>query len=265
MRSDAIGRMMLGTEEVSMSLTVRRPSPRWQAVLIALALILAFGGGAAAKGKYDAKNAHKVDGKHAVGSGASVQQRKGKLVATNPKTGRLPDNIIASAPDADRLGGYTHRAMSAMIIPPQGVGVSGSASSTDQGVSLSSTTAGGLRFGIVVPPDHVTSAPLQVDVVYREDSPGACSWSVSTSGLEGPDSDTGADIHNGAWQFPGSGTGYSGLVSVPAGDGMVHTLTLTWPFQDDPGMFIQLGLSRVATDAGDTCGSISVYGIQLRY
>ena len=52
-----------------------------------------------------ARNAGKVDGKHAVGSGASRAKRKGKLVATSRRTGRLPNNIIAKAPDAARLGG----------------------------------------------------------------------------------------------------------------------------------------------------------------
>jgi hypothetical protein len=52
-----------------------------------------------------AHNADRVDDKHAVGSGASVTQRKGKLVATSPTTGRLPNNIIARANDADRLDG----------------------------------------------------------------------------------------------------------------------------------------------------------------
>ena len=244
---------------------LRRPSPRWQAVLIALALVVAFGGGATAQGKYDARNAHKVDGKHAVGAAATPKQRKGKLVATSPKTGRLPDNIIATAPDSALLGGFSHEAMSAMTIVPQGVGHTGTATVDSNGVTFAAATGGEMRFGIVVPPDHDPTAPLLVDVVYREDSPGACSWSVSTSGLEGPDSDTGSDIHNGAWQFPGSGTGYGGLVSVPAGPGMTHTLTLTWPFQDNPGMFVQLGLARDGADAGDTCGTVSVYGIQLRY
>lgn len=36
----------------------------------------------------------------AVGSGASTAQRKGKLVATNPRTGKLPNNILSQAPDA---------------------------------------------------------------------------------------------------------------------------------------------------------------------
>lgn len=52
-----------------------------------------------------AHNSAKVDGKDAVGSGASIDSRKGKLVATNAKTGRLPNNIIAKAPDADKLQG----------------------------------------------------------------------------------------------------------------------------------------------------------------
>ena len=56
------------------------------------------------------KNAHKVDGKHAVGAGASVTKRAGKLVATN-RQGRLPDNIIRRAPDADRLDGLDSTAL----------------------------------------------------------------------------------------------------------------------------------------------------------
>ena len=38
-------------------------------------------------------NAHRVDGKHAVGAGASKAKRAGKLVATN-KNGLLPANIV---------------------------------------------------------------------------------------------------------------------------------------------------------------------------
>lgn len=54
-----------------------------------------------------AHNADKVDGKHAVGSGATTASRKGKLVATSPATGRLPNNIIATAPNAAKLQGKT--------------------------------------------------------------------------------------------------------------------------------------------------------------
>ena len=52
-----------------------------------------------------AHNADKVDGKHAVASSASTAARKGKLVATSPATGFLPNNIITLAPDAAKLDG----------------------------------------------------------------------------------------------------------------------------------------------------------------
>jgi hypothetical protein len=51
-------------------------------------------------------NADRVDHKHAVGAGASTASRAGKLVATN-SSGRLPNNIIAKAPNAARLDGQT--------------------------------------------------------------------------------------------------------------------------------------------------------------
>jgi len=68
-------------------------------VLSAAALVTSVGlagGPAIAK----ALNADTVDHKHAVGSKASVKARKGKLVATDPRTGRLPNNIITVAPRA---------------------------------------------------------------------------------------------------------------------------------------------------------------------
>jgi hypothetical protein len=52
-----------------------------------------------------AHDAHKVDGKHAVGFAATKAVRAGKLVATSRNTGRLPNNIIAKAPNANRLDG----------------------------------------------------------------------------------------------------------------------------------------------------------------
>ena len=50
-------------------------------------------------------NADTVDGFHATGCSATRIARAGKLVATCNSTGRLPNNIIAKAPDASRLGG----------------------------------------------------------------------------------------------------------------------------------------------------------------
>jgi hypothetical protein len=57
-----------------------------------------------ARAAYDAVNSDKVDGKHAVGAGATPASRAGKLVATNG-SGRLPNNIIDKAPDSNLLDG----------------------------------------------------------------------------------------------------------------------------------------------------------------
>lgn len=51
-----------------------------------------------------ATNADKVDGKHAVSASATVAERRNKIVATDAD-GRLPNNVIAKAPDAGKLDG----------------------------------------------------------------------------------------------------------------------------------------------------------------
>lgn len=78
------------------------------AVVAAFCLTVPLAAPAVGHGVEHALFAHdsdKVDGKHAVSAGATVDTRKGKLVATNTTTGRLPNNIIAKAPDADLLDG----------------------------------------------------------------------------------------------------------------------------------------------------------------
>ncbi|HEY7283682.1 MAG TPA: hypothetical protein VID47_19055 [Actinomycetota bacterium] len=75
-------------------------------VVAAAAAVLTTAGPALARTVADfARNADKVDGIHAVHAGTAVQARAGKLVATSAVTGRLPDNIIAKAPNADRVDG----------------------------------------------------------------------------------------------------------------------------------------------------------------
>lgn len=66
------------------------PSPAMVVALIAL--FVALSGSAAAVTVAFAQNADKVDGKHAVGYGASLSARKGKLVATSSTNGRIPDS-----------------------------------------------------------------------------------------------------------------------------------------------------------------------------
>ena len=83
--------------------------------LAGLLAALAVAGTSLAGGGTDAENADKVDGKHAVGSGASVNARKGKLVATDPGNGRLPNNIISKAPDSQQLDGKDSSAFAEAI------------------------------------------------------------------------------------------------------------------------------------------------------
>jgi len=202
-----------------------------------------------------ADNADKVDGKHAVGSAATINQRKGKLVATSGQTGLLPNNIIKRAPDSTRLNGYAHSALRSLPLLVQGAGVEGSASATSQGVTLGSSTPGTMRFGFIVPPDHKAGAPIYADIVYA--TTGGCTWYAFTSGLEGPD----PDIHNGAWVV--SASSYEGGVTAPATG--VGKKTFRWPFQSDVGQFIQFGLSRDPANLADDCGTLTIYGAQIRY
>jgi hypothetical protein len=100
------------------------------AVLLSSAIVAA-----PAMAAYDALNADKVDGKSAVGAGASINQRKGKLVATNSK-GFLPNNIIKTAPNAAKLGGlpgsaFLHAEATTGEIQTGGWALSSSASLTN--------------------------------------------------------------------------------------------------------------------------------------
>jgi hypothetical protein len=73
----------------------RQISRQIPVALTATAVCAVFAAGpTVAQAAVDAVNADTVDGKHAVGAGASVSARKGKLVATSGASGRLPSNII---------------------------------------------------------------------------------------------------------------------------------------------------------------------------
>jgi hypothetical protein len=86
--------------------TVRRTLQTGVAAMIVAATVA---GGPALAGAvaFDAENADKVDGKHAVGAGASIDARRGKLVATDRTTGRLPADIIDSTAFATITAGDT--------------------------------------------------------------------------------------------------------------------------------------------------------------
>lgn len=233
-------------------------------VLVAgvLGAMIAAAGPTVARAVYDAVNADKVDGKHAVSSGASIAVRKGKLVATNTQTGQLPNNIIAKAPDAARLNGYTHAKLRVQPLPVQGVATSGGASIFTDGFTLAGTGDGTIGISFLVPPDHPSGTPLFVDLVYGESSNDACDWYTVRGGTTGPINGT---FYNGGWQaLPDND--YDGPIHVAAGTDSGHTQVFRWPFAAAVGNVIEFRLSRVADNPLDTCtGAITVYGMQLRY
>ncbi len=230
------------------------------AVVVATATAV---GPSVAQAAYDAVNANHVDGKDAVGSGASAAHRAGKLVATNA-SGKFPTKVLGVAPNSRRLGGFSHGQVATMSIPPQAAFVSSGATAGSSGPTFAASGDGVMTVGFVVPPDR-GKRPLAMRVVYREDSTTACQWYVAAQGLEGPDGpNSTSNIHNGGWKVPGTNN-YSGLISVPAGLGNAHTAMFEWPFQSDPGMFIQFALARNGGDPADTCQSVTIMGLELLY
>ncbi len=105
------------------------------------------------------KNADKVDGKHAVGAGAPIAKRAGKLVATNPQ-GRLPDDIIRLAPDADRLDGLDSTALVPRDAKPGSVQVGLWSAWGGGGAYVADAVAFASRLAVDLPESRVSFVPL---------------------------------------------------------------------------------------------------------
>ncbi|MEP9363300.1 hypothetical protein ABLE68_10070 [Nocardioides sp. CN2-186] len=103
----------------------------------ALAMSVGFAGGPALA---KALNADTVDHLHAVGAGASKHSRAGKLVATSKRTGQLPTNIIARAPDSKKLHGRPAAAYLTKDEVNQVVALGAEPTIPPVGVTTSSTT-----------------------------------------------------------------------------------------------------------------------------
>ena len=117
-----------------------------------------------------ADNSDKVDGKHAVGAGASVANRAGKLVATN-SNGRLPNNIIVRALDSGKLGGQPASSYARDLVQVVGSNVTITGTS---GISSYGTAS------VTCPSDH----PVFVSGDYTQ-SDGVPSIEVFRSSLSG--------------------------------------------------------------------------------
>lgn len=128
------------------------PANRAAFVLSALALTISVAGvgGPVVAAAFDARNADKVDGRHAVVAKAKPAQRKGKVLAAHPRTGRLPNNIIERAPDAAKLGGqppatYLDRYTKAEVDAMPASYVMGYGTVTAEGVLRPASYAPGVR------------------------------------------------------------------------------------------------------------------------
>jgi hypothetical protein len=133
---------------------------------------------------YDAVNADKVDGKHAVGAGSTVSQRKGKLVATSGKTGRLPNNIIAKAPNADKLDGVDSAAMRFIDIDLMGANTYTATKYTAYpfyGIELPDNGTATIGQGFVIPPDF-RGKTMKMHILWRTNETG-CSVAFSVDGV----------------------------------------------------------------------------------
>jgi hypothetical protein len=228
---------------------------------VALGVMIGSVGPGVAQAAYDAVNADKVDGKHAVGAAATVLQRRGKLVATNPTTGRLPDNIIAKAPNSDKLNGYSHKTLRNVPLPIQGAY---SETRVAGGVLLPAAGPGVLVVSFIVPPDHAPNTPMWVDMTFVEASAGACKLHLDTNTSYG-DVDFGQYVAAG-WSFiPDAPFTFAGLLQLAAGPEDLHLQSFAWPFTSQAGDFAEFRLIRGGDVPADDCGAVTVTGLQLRY
>lgn len=217
-----------------------------------------------------AHNADKVDNRHAVGAGTSSSKRAGKLVATDG-SGRLPNNIIAKAPNSDRLGGFTHaqtRAKSLALPIMQNA----------EGFHLErNPDTPALTMSFVIPSDYVRGAPLKLELIYRQTN--ACATFLRAYGyITDPVTRTwnrGIWDNNGefvsgeaVWAHPDA-TEHQATISFPVttpATGEAHKLTLTLDQPASPGAAVSLNLRRYGDHESDTCAqSFIIAGMNLRY
>jgi hypothetical protein len=151
-----------------------------------------------------AKNADKVDGKHAVGFNATLNERKGKLVATG-QTGRLPNSIIAKAPNANLLDGLDS---TTFVLDGETVQEATHAATADEATHASSadSATNAANAGNADFVDGVDSASLMRRAIYRKTvastgtcpNPDACFLRV--------DCDSGDTLLSGGYDSIDSGT-----------------------------------------------------------
>lgn len=179
----------------------------------ALVIALAGTGGPVLARAFDANNADRVDGKHAVGAAAPVAKRKGKLVAAG-KNGYLPNNAIKRAQNADKVDGIDSPELVLPSVVPSGrtvygrYGVSGVGDGTG-------AWGGSVSFPVPLPSaldfDYTTGEPTpQCPGSYQSPSaePGwLCLYEESREGLAAGLPSVGVNKYGFHFAFTDSGAG----------------------------------------------------------
>jgi hypothetical protein len=121
-----------------------------------------------------AHDSDKVDGRHAVGAGATAAQRAGKLVATDAN-GKLPNSIIAKAPNANLLDGIDSLNLLPGGILPRGTTIRGHYANMGTTDGSQFQSAGeGISFGY-----RLAAAPTPVVIHAGEPATANCPGSAA--------------------------------------------------------------------------------------
>lgn len=177
-------------------------------------------------------NADKVDGKHAVGAGASVEARAGKLVATNKK-GTLPNNIISTAADSAKLGGKSLGNLASIAL-----------SHTDDAYASQTPN----RYCDTMPVTVTQASLAFVDVSLS-----------ALGGNGGTDFAVRPVVSDDGWTTYSTSPGAGGSLAGSAPQGKWATVAASSPFELTAGKTYSFGAwSHAFTGSGSTDGSCSV-------
>lgn len=231
------------------------------------ALILAAAAGGPAIARAIAPNADKVDGIDAVKSTATVKARKGKLVATSAKTGRLPNNIIATAPNSARLGGFTARQSRHVQLMPGAADLVNGAVLTGGGAIgfPGDETSSKALWVAMLPPDYKAGSMVSVDLVLARAPGSACSVMLSSEGATAPVPTVG----QATVPVKFSGNSSEGAVSFVVAPGNLSFAKKTVTLQAasmKPGGYIGFSLERDSGNVLDNCaGDLYLGAALMRY
>lgn len=199
-------------------------------------------GGVALAAKYDAQNAHKVDGLHAVKSGAGLAKRKGKLVATNSK-GRFPGSV---APVTKQV----------LTLQAQGLNISdgGNPARLDGGLNWDYNFAGGANIWLPRPVGW-DGGTVTVKVLFLTDTASGGDVQFFVRPRD----------YNPGDPFLDAGSILSNLVNVDAGASRYFTATATIPGSALPKSIWNIGLQRNSGFAGGHADEVIVQSVTLEY